>query len=297
MQYPMKVVVHKSGLTPETLRAWERRYEGIQPDRDQNGRRVYSEELMEKLVLLSILVDQGYRISELSNKPTVELRTIADSLARPKPEDIVPNPSLASALNAVLNFDTHGLWAELERATTVYGRLDVVDDFVFPLSHEAKARVDRGSAKQVHLSFARSTLRTFLSTLLAPMLGDAHSPVVLLAYPMGQSCDLGGVASAVHCHAAGWHPVLVGNAAPAEEIVEGAATTGAAAVILAAVTDSYDTAVLNEMARVRRGVSQEVPVFFGGKMPPRLVEDIIESGLILAKDMKELRQRLEAVAA
>jgi methylmalonyl-CoA mutase cobalamin-binding subunit len=91
--------------------------------------------------------------------------------------------------------------------------------------------------------------------------------------------------------------VLVGSSAPAEEIVEGAATTGAAAVILAAVTDYYDTAVLNEMARVRRGVSQEVPVLFGGKMPPRLVEDIIESGLVLAKDMKELRQRLEAITA
>lgn len=296
MNYPMKVVVHKTGLTPETLRAWERRYSGIDPERDHRGRRVYSEELMEKLVLLSILVDQGYRIGDLAAKPSVELRTIVDSLSRPEPQDIVPNPSLDSAVKAVLRFDSDRLWAELERATTVYGRLDVVDDFVFPVTHEIKAMMAAGSAKSSHLGFVRSALRTFLSTLLSPMPGEANRPRVLIAYPRGQQSDLGAVASAVHCHAAGWHPVLLGTGAPAEEIAEAAATAGASAVIMAGVTDTYDTGILNEMVRVRRGIREEVPVFFGGNMPKTLVEDIEAGGLRPAKDMRELRQRLQEIA-
>lgn len=296
MVYPMKVVVHKTGLTPETLRAWERRYDGIQPGRDSQGRRVYSEELMEKLVLLSILVDQGYRIGELAGKPSVELRSIVDSLSRPQPQDIVPNPSLESAEKAVLTFDTDRLWGELERATTVYGRLDVVDDFVFPLTHQIKARIASGNAKLVHLGFVRSSLRTFLSTLLAPMPGEGDRPRVLIAYPRGQRCDLGAVASAVHCHAAGWHPVLLGMGAPAEEIVEAAYTAKVSAVIMAGVTETYETGVLNEMVRLRRGIREEIPVLFGGNMPRRLVEDIEAGGLRPAKNMKELRQRLKEIA-
>lgn len=292
LHYPQQVVVHKTGLSPNTLRAWERRYDGITPDRDDRGRRVYSEELLEKLILLSILVDQGYRIGELADRPNRDLRALTESLDRSQPTDIVPNPSLDRAVQSIVALDDIALWSELERATRVYGRLDVIDSFVFPVTHVIKDGIQLGRYRDVHLSFMRASFRTFLSTLLAPIPGDPQKPVVVFGYPPGQVCDLGGIASAVHIHAAGWHPLLLGGSVPAEQIVAAVEERHAAAVIVAAVTERYDVTILNEMARVRRGVDDHIPVYVGGHMPEALVEDIAAAGLLPVPDMARLRQEL-----
>ena len=75
MDYPIQVAAKRTGLTASTLRAWERRYDGVKPDRDQAGRRRYPEELVEKLSLLSSLVQKGYRIGEIAPLSLADLRT------------------------------------------------------------------------------------------------------------------------------------------------------------------------------------------------------------------------------
>jgi len=248
---------------------------------------------MEKLILLSILVDQGYRIGDLADRPNKELRLLTEVFDHAHPKEIIPNPSFERALTAIKGFDDISLWSELERATSVYGRLDLIDSFVFPLIHRVKDLVGTNELVEVHLFFLRTTLRTFLSTLLAPITGDPQKPVVVFAYPPGQSWDLGGIASAVHIHAAGWHPVILGSAIPAEQVVSITVQLNARAIILSAETDTYDTTVLNEVVRVRRSISSEVVVFFGGHVPERLLKDILSGGLVLLRNMADLRQQLE----
>lgn len=41
--YTIKVVQNRTGIKPVTLRAWERRYELLEPTRLKNGYRLYSE--------------------------------------------------------------------------------------------------------------------------------------------------------------------------------------------------------------------------------------------------------------
>lgn len=296
MRYPMKVVVHKTGLSGDTLRAWERRYKGITPERDERGYRVYPERLLEKLILLSILVDQGFRVGNIAELTVDQLRVRVDNLNKPKPEDIRSDPSLDTALEAIFSLDDGRLWSELERSVMAYGRLDMIDSFVFPLIHEVTQRAESESAREVHVRFTKSCVRTFLSTLLAPVPGQERLPKVVLAYTLGQSSDIGGVASAVHAQAAGWHPVLLGESVPAEQIVQAVDELEARAVVLAAVSDTYDTSILTEMSRVRRGIPDGEPLYFGGRMPDSLVRDLERAGLVRLKGMTGLRTELERLA-
>lgn len=292
----MRVVAHKTGLTPEILRAWERRYPGISPDRDGKGRRVYSEELMERLILLSILVDQGFRIGEVVEFSADDLRRTVEAISRERPEEIVPQPCLEAAEEAVLAFDDRRLWNEMEHAVAVQGRLAVHDEFLFPLTHRIEKLQEQGLARSVHLSFLRSTLRTFLSSLLTPVAGESSMPVVVIAYPLGQEHDIGGLASAAHCHAAGWHPILLGTNVASEEIAEAAIRLEAQAVLLSSVSKFYDTRLLNEFARVRRNLDKRIPIYFGGHLPRPMVDDIASLGLIALSDMETLRQEFQELA-
>jgi methanogenic corrinoid protein MtbC1 len=54
-----------SGIPKDLLRMWERRYNYPNPERDDNGDRVYTDDDLSKLVLIRQLVDQGRRPGKL----------------------------------------------------------------------------------------------------------------------------------------------------------------------------------------------------------------------------------------
>lgn len=80
--YSVKSISALTGLGAETLRAWERRYQAIMPDRDRTGRRSYSREDLEKLTLLAALTRQGHSIGKLAALDIAALHRLADTAPR-----------------------------------------------------------------------------------------------------------------------------------------------------------------------------------------------------------------------
>ncbi|MES9993673.1 MAG: cobalamin B12-binding domain-containing protein [Candidatus Thiodiazotropha sp.] len=72
-----------SGIPKDLLRMWERRYKYPQPARDGNGDRVYSNEELNKLVLIRQLLDQGRRPGKLM---ALDVKELTDLLKTPKVE-------------------------------------------------------------------------------------------------------------------------------------------------------------------------------------------------------------------
>jgi len=87
-QFTIKAVAQATGLTVETLRAWERRYEVVRSSRDGSGRRTYSAADVARLRLLRTATELGHTISRLAALDESELaKLVADSggQARPGP--------------------------------------------------------------------------------------------------------------------------------------------------------------------------------------------------------------------
>jgi len=68
-RHPMRIVVLRTGLTPDLLRVWEKRYGVVSPIRSDGGQRLYSDEDVERLSLLTRAVDGGRAISEMAKLP------------------------------------------------------------------------------------------------------------------------------------------------------------------------------------------------------------------------------------
>ena len=62
-RYRIKTVGIKTGIPPITLRAWERRYQVLSPDREGNRYRLYSNADIQLLRWLKTQVDAGVPIS------------------------------------------------------------------------------------------------------------------------------------------------------------------------------------------------------------------------------------------
>jgi DNA-binding transcriptional MerR regulator len=71
--YRIGKVSKLTGISPDTLRVWERRYETVMPQRTPNGGRVYSSEDIARLTVMKKLVDAGDAIGSIASLPQAEL--------------------------------------------------------------------------------------------------------------------------------------------------------------------------------------------------------------------------------
>src|SRR5262245_46230395 len=63
--YPIRTVARLTGLSVDTLRAWERRYQAVVPDRGERGR-VYTDRHVTRLRRLAALVATGQSIGSIA---------------------------------------------------------------------------------------------------------------------------------------------------------------------------------------------------------------------------------------
>lgn len=72
--YTIGVVARRTNIHPETLRVWERRYQMVVPQRNDTGRRLYSEDDILKLSLVKKLTEAGHPVSGLADLSIDTLR-------------------------------------------------------------------------------------------------------------------------------------------------------------------------------------------------------------------------------
>jgi DNA-binding transcriptional MerR regulator len=72
--YRIGAVSRLTGIPPDTLRVWERRYDLVTPKRSEGGGRLYSQEDVTRLNVIKRLVDGGHAIGTIAEVPMEQLR-------------------------------------------------------------------------------------------------------------------------------------------------------------------------------------------------------------------------------
>src|SRR5918992_6378453 len=83
-RHPIGVVSERTGLSPDLLRVWERRYRAVEPSRATDGQRLYSDSDVERLRLLRLATLAGRSIRQVAQLATEELTQLVreDEAAR-----------------------------------------------------------------------------------------------------------------------------------------------------------------------------------------------------------------------
>lgn len=76
--FNIQFVANITGINPHTIRAWEKRYNAIIPQRDHNGRRLYSNADIDRLSALNKLVKMGNSISDIATLSFEKLSEISE---------------------------------------------------------------------------------------------------------------------------------------------------------------------------------------------------------------------------
>ena len=102
--HPIRVVAKRTGLSPHVIRAWEKRYEAVRPTRTPTGRRVYSNEDLERLMLLRQATLLGRSIGQIAKVPTEELRAIVEEDEAAVAEENDASPPVRQTVLSIENF-------------------------------------------------------------------------------------------------------------------------------------------------------------------------------------------------
>jgi DNA-binding transcriptional MerR regulator/methylmalonyl-CoA mutase cobalamin-binding subunit len=257
LRFPIRAVSKLTGIPVETLRAWERRYGVVEPDRDERGR-VYSDVDVERLRLLRRAVEAGHAIGRVASLSSAHLRAL---LSEPPAEEPLPRaPDLRALTAAVERFDAGAFRRELSRLAAILPLRALCRDVALPLLRRVGEdwHAGRIGIAQEHMTSAE--VRGLLGALARLHQVRRRGPTLVFGTPPGELHEIGTLAASVLAAEAGLGALYLGTNVPPSDVVSAASRVGAAAVVLGWTGAREDVATEARAAIVRIGRELAPPI-------------------------------------
>ena len=267
--FPVKAAAELSGLTPETLRAWERRHVAVVPHRDDRGRRLYDSAMVERLARLHRLTGRGHPIRDLARLDDAALDRLLDESRSAGYGALEALPE--RMLEAVADYRVDEFDRDLSVAIATLPVSILVTRVVMPLLREVGVRWADGRLAIAQERLVSSLLRARLLSIL-----DQHPreqrPRILFATLPGEPHELGLLGAALLAHEAQAPLLYLGTELPAAELLRVVERLDASAVALSSVDPGQARTALAELRLLHEGLPADVPVWLGGANARYLAE-------------------------
>jgi MerR family transcriptional regulator, light-induced transcriptional regulator len=221
----------RSGISPERLRAWERRYGLLHPTRSAGGLRLYSLDDLERVRTMRAHVESGLAAAEAAALATAAPREPAAPAVGTVLDATAARTELAAALE---RFDEPAAQAVVDRLLSLATLDTLLAQVVLPYLHDLGARWKAGDLSIAAEHFATNVLRGRLLGLARDW-GRGDGRRALLACAPGEQHDLGLIAFGLALRARGWRIDFLGSDTPLPSIVEVARATQPELLVLSAV--------------------------------------------------------------
>ncbi len=294
-------MIHETGLTPATLRAWERRYGLLKPQRSPGGHRLYTRAEIEMLKWLVERQAEGLSISHAiemwrQQDGSPALRNPAYSVTMPVPTSGTMLDQLRSSwVTACLGYDEQSAEQALVQAMALAPPEVVCSE----LLQKGLAEIGEGWAKgtvsvqQEH--FASELVVRRLNTLIAGAPAPTRPMSLLAACPPGETHDLALLMLAFILRWHGWEVVYLGPDVPIAQLDEALRAIRPGLVLSVAQTLT-GAASLRQLADFVN--AQDIMLAYGGGVfdhIPGLTEQI--PGHYLGSELGAVPQRVERLLA
>jgi len=296
-EYPIRAAANLTGLSIDTLRAWERRYQAVTPMRGNRGR-AYGDAHIRRLILLRDAVARGHAIGQVAGLKDGELEKlllgparIAKEPAHDKREHSVSD-ALAPVVSAIESFDYATANFQLGRLAALLPVDRLVSEVVFPLMKLVGERWEDGTLTIAQEHMTSSILRNLLGALVRLGTSSTPSQRILLATPAGELHEFGILAAAMLAVASGFEALYLGSNLPAAEIVAAAEQTSPRAVVVGLKASKPTSATLAELRLLAAKLPNKAELWLGGTKVKNALASIGGARTFALEDFSELEQHL-----
>jgi methanogenic corrinoid protein MtbC1 len=236
----ISALARRTGVGPDTLRKWERRYDVIRPVRTSGGQRRYSERDVARVEWLRDRLAEGYRIGEAA-------LLLGE---RGEPAATAPDQARSQLLAAVERSDAAAVGQLLDQALLISGLEATLAGIVVPLLEDIGDAWAAGrlSVAQEHL--ATEAIRARLVRLLADARGAVRG-VAVLACPSGERHDVGLLMLGALLRSDGWQVAYLGADTPVDDALALASKLDASLVGFSLVMEDAALGLRRALAALR----------------------------------------------
>jgi methylmalonyl-CoA mutase cobalamin-binding subunit/DNA-binding transcriptional MerR regulator len=294
----MGVVTLRTGLTPDLLRAWEKRYGVMSPSRSSAGQRVYTDADIERLALLARAVKGGRAIGLVAKLPLRELQRVveedAKALGAMSPPS-TPSPTesratlQATAFATIERFDAVELESLLRTTALRLGIDETLDGVVGPLRIDIGARWHEGRLSPANEHLATAVIRRTLSWMMDTGTPPPMGRTLVVATLAGQAHELGAMLAAAAASSHGWRVVYLGANLPSRDIGVAANHTRASAVALSFVHPAEDPRMADALRELRATLLSGIAILAGGSAAANYAPALAAVGASRFGSIRELR--------
>jgi DNA-binding transcriptional MerR regulator/methylmalonyl-CoA mutase cobalamin-binding subunit len=260
-------VERDTGLSKDTLRMWERRYQFPQPGRDQFGERVYPFEQVEKLRTIKRLMDNGHRPGKLVGHSLGELQQIYTGLSGKRTQQPDAPEHLQAFLELIKCHRVHELRQQLSQCLMRQGLQRFLTETVAPLNKLVGDAWMSGQFEIFEEHLYTEVLQGLLRTAISAMPDRGHAPLIMLTTLPTEQHNLGLLMAEAIFAMEGATCISLGTQTPVRDIAL-AAAAHRADIVAVSFSAAFAPAQVCDGLEALRGqlskASPGTPIWAGG---------------------------------
>ena len=273
---PIRTVSSLTGVNAVTLRAWERRYNLITPQRTPKGHRLYTHKDVERINQVIGLLSQGISVSHV--KPLLDQMPGEVLAPATRGEGDTWKSRQEKMLKAIEKFEEPALDSIYNDALSLYP-VDIVNQRLTTpllrlLGERWKIR-ERGIAEE---HFFSVYLRNKLGARIHHMNQRGNGPLLLLACLPGELHEIGLLFFALAAVNAGYRVLILGANTPLQQIPGVLEVKPCVAVILSGSAKPARRVIETDLPGLMDRLI--IPVFAGGETAVSYQEKFEQAGVI-----------------
>lgn len=273
---PIRTVSMLTGVNAVTLRAWERRYGLITPQRTAKGHRLYTQGDVERINRIVLLLNQGISVSQV--RPLLDQAPGGPTAPAATAEVDTWTGYRDKMLNAIEHFDEHALDNAYNDALSLYP-VDIVSQrLTTPLLRLLGKRWKVRGAGIAEEHFFSVYLRNKLGARIHHVNQRGSGPLLLLACPPGELHEIGLLFFALAAVNSGYRVLILGADTPLQQLAAVLESKPCAGVVLSSSSKPARGLLESQLRELTRRVG--APIFVGGRTSLAYKDRLEESGAI-----------------
>ena len=239
--YTIKQASRLTGVSEASLRAWERRYGVVVPQRNESGYRLYDEEALAAVSTMRRLVEDGWSPAEAARAVTSgTVPTVLKPVEHPETSNNEDQPSAVTNMQLFLNsaarMDTAGIEESLDAGFALGSFEHVVDTWLFPTLEALGEGWARGEIDVAGEHAASHAVHRRLSAAFEAAGSRSRGPSVVVGLPPGSQHDLGALAFATAIRRRGLDVLYLGANVPVSSWEAAVRSRATRAAVMSVVT-------------------------------------------------------------
>jgi len=218
--YSINDIEKLCGIKAHTLRIWEKRYNIIKPRRTETNIRYYLDEDLQKILNISLLNRNNYKISKIAKMSEGEMKQLVSELSD---VSITTEDNLDSLMFSMIELDEFKFNKILDHNISSKGFEDTMNDVVYPLMEKLSMMWIAGSIKGVHENFVSNIIRrkTVVAIDSRSRVNNPASDRFLIYLPENESHELSLLFLHFILKDKGLNVINLGTNVPMIDVLEG----------------------------------------------------------------------------